>query len=165
MVSSKYVLIFFKISLNFLQNLLNFFQKTLNIFSISNFFRNSSNFLQFFVKFFHTFLKHFPKFFQVFLRISSNILQSIIKRKSPIWKRNISKNTKMELSFDSYIKFKVESVPSIHSSQNNFLPPFRMSLNFAIWIKTQYLPSNLCQNAITAGVVWKIVQYFFFFLQ
>ncbi len=37
-----------------------------------------------------------------------------------------------------------------------------MSLNFAIWIKTQYFQSNLHQNAITPGVVQKIVQYFFF---
>ncbi len=38
-----------------------------------------------------------------------------------------------------------------------------MSLNFAMWIKMQYLQSNLCQNAITLGAR-KIVQYFFFYL-
>ncbi len=39
-----------------------------------------------------------------------------------------------------------------------------MNLNFAIWIKTQYISSNLRQIATTPGVVWKIVQYFFSFL-
>ncbi len=39
-----------------------------------------------------------------------------------------------------------------------------MSLNFAIWIKMQYLLSNLCENAMTRAVVEKIVQYFFFSL-
>ncbi len=67
----------------------------------------------------------------------------------------------MGLTFDSYIKFNVESVPGVHSSQNSLLSPFKMSLNFAIWIKTQYLQSDLRQNAITPGVARKIVQYFF----
>ncbi len=39
------------------------------------------------------------------------------------FKRNISKNTKMEYTPYSYIKFNVESVPSVHSSQNSFLTP------------------------------------------
>ncbi len=39
--------------------------------------------------------------------------------------------------------------------------PSKMSLNFAIWIKMQYLQSNLHQNAITPGIVRKIIQYFF----
>ncbi len=42
--------------------------------------------------------------------------------RSLISKRSISKNTKMELTSDSYIKFNVESVPGVHSSQNSFLP-------------------------------------------
>ncbi len=42
--------------------------------------------------------------------------------------------------------------------------PSKMSLISAIWIKTQNLQSNLHQNTITLGVVWTIVQYFFFFL-
>ncbi len=40
-----------------------------------------------------------------------------------ISKRSVSKNTKMELTLDAYIKFNVVSVPSDHSSQNNFLSP------------------------------------------
>ncbi len=43
--------------------------------------------------------------------------------RSLISKCNISKNTKMELTLDSYIKFNVQSIPGVHSSQNSFLPP------------------------------------------
>ncbi len=57
---------------------------------------------------------------------------------SLISKRNISKNTKMKLTRDSYIKFNVESVPGIHSSQNGFLP-LQNELKFF----------NLDQNAIS----------------
>ncbi len=39
-----------------------------------------------------------------------------------------------------------------------------MSLNFAVRIKTQYLQSNLRENAITPGVVRKSIQYFILFL-
>ncbi len=42
---------------------------------------------------------------------------------SLISKRNISKNTKMELTLDTFIKFNVESVPGVHSFQKSFLPP------------------------------------------
>ncbi len=37
-----------------------------------------------------------------------------------ISKHNISKNMKMELTLDTYIKFNLESVPGVHSSQNEF---------------------------------------------
>ncbi len=39
-----------------------------------------------------------------------------------LFQNAISKNTKMDLTLNSYIKFNVESVPSVHSSQNSFLP-------------------------------------------
>ncbi len=61
-----------------------------------------------------------------------------------------------------YIKFNLESVPGLHSSQNSFLPPPKICLNFAIWIKTQYLQSDFRQNVKTPDVQ-KIVRYFFFF--
>ncbi len=74
-----------------------------------------------------------------------------------ISKRSISKNTKMELTLDSYIKFNVESVPCVQ-----FSSPSKMNSNQAIWIKMQRLQSNLHQNSKTPGVVQKIIQYFFF---
>ncbi len=43
-----------------------------------------------------------------------------------------------------------------------FSSPSKMSLNSAIWIKTQYLSSNLRQNTITPGIVQKIVFNTFF---
>ncbi len=44
-----------------------------------------------------------------------------------------------------------------------FSSPSKMSLNFAICIKMQYLQPNLHQSTITPVVVrWKFVQYFFF---
>ncbi len=46
---------------------------------------------------------------------------------------------------------------------NQFSFPSKMSLNLPIRIKTQYFPSNLCQNTITLGIVPKIVRYIFFF--
>ncbi len=50
----------------------------------------------------------------------------------------------------------------VHSLQNSILAPSKMSLNFAIWIKTQYLLSNLRQNAITPGVVRSSILFFSF---
>ncbi len=43
--------------------------------------------------------------------------------RSLISKLGIFKNMKIELTLDSYTKFKVESVPGVHSSQNIFLLP------------------------------------------
>ncbi len=48
--------------------------------------------------------------------------EPVLHIRSLISKRSISKNTKMELTLDFYIKFNLDSVLSVHSSQNHFLP-------------------------------------------
>ncbi len=58
-----------------------------------------------------------PVIITIIINMEEEQLRSLIS------KRNISKNTKMELTLDSYIKFNVESVSSVHSSQNSFLTP------------------------------------------
>ncbi len=60
-------------------------------------------------------------------------LRSLISK----WK--IFKNTKIELTLNSYMKFNVESVPSVHSSQNSFHPPPKNEFKFC----------TLNQNAIS----------------
>ncbi len=50
------------------------------------------------------------------------------------------KNTEMKLTLDSYIKFNLESVPRVHSSENRFVPlqsGSKYNICSQICIKTQ----------------------------